>query len=100
MLRGMVALEETGIDAYLSVIKVNVYDYCSIYIVRKRSELSLPATQKALVIRDVFKGQVTEKVLDKLKSPNCEFVAVPANLFFQSLDLTVNRSAKQFMQKQ
>ena len=72
------------------------------YIVRKRFELNLPATQKALVIWDVFKGQVTEKVLDKLKSLNCEFVAVPANMthFFQPLDLTVNRSAKQFMRKQ
>ena len=72
------------------------------YIVRKRFELNLPATQKALVIWDVFKGQVTEKVLDKLKSLNCEFVAVPANMthFFQLLDLTVNRSAKQFMRKQ
>ena len=47
------------------------------YIVKKRSELNLPATQKAL---DVFKGQVTEKVLEKLKSLDCEFVAVPANM--------------------
>lgn len=36
------------------------------YIVKKRSELNLPATQKALVVWDVFKGQVTKKVLDKL----------------------------------
>ena len=62
------------------------------YIVKKRSELNLPATQKALVIWDVFKGQVTEKVLEKLKSVDCEFVAVPANMthFFQPLNLTVN----------
>ena len=41
-------------------------------------------------------------MLDKLKSLNCEFVAVPANMthFFQPLDLAVNRSAKQFMRKQ
>ena len=41
-------------------------------------------------------------MLDKLKSLDCEFVAVPANMthFFQPLDLTVNRSAKQFMRKQ
>ena len=72
------------------------------YIVKQRSELNLPATQKALVIWEVFKGQVTQRVLDKLKSLDCEFVAVPANMthFFQPLDLTVNRSAKQFMRKQ
>ena len=72
------------------------------YIVEKRSQLNHPATQKALVIWDVLRGQVTDKVLDKFKLLNCEFVAVPANMthFFQPLDLTVNRSAKQFMQKQ
>ena len=72
------------------------------YIVRKRSQLNLPKTQKALVIWDVFKGQITEKILHKLKSLDCEFVAVPPNMthFFQPLDLTVNRSAKQFMRKQ
>ena len=72
------------------------------FIVEKISELNIPTTQKALVIWDVFKGQVTEKVLDKLESLDCEFVTVPANMmhFFQPLDLTVNRSAKQFMQKQ
>ena len=37
-----------------------------------------------------------------MKSLDCEFVAVPVNMthFFQPLDLTVNRSAKQFMRKQ
>ncbi len=36
------------------------------YIVKKREELQLPVTQKALVIWDVFRGQVTNKVLRKL----------------------------------
>lgn len=69
------------------------------YIVSKRSELQLPVTQKALVIWDVVKGQMTDKVLRKLESLNCEFVPVPANKthFFQPLDLTVNQSAKQLM---
>ena len=42
---------------------------------------------------------MTEKVLTKLDSINCEFVPVPANMthFFQPFDLTVNRSAKQFI---
>jgi hypothetical protein len=53
-------------------------------------------TQKSLVIWDVLKGQVTEKVLKKLDSLLIEFVAVPSNMthFFQPLDLTVNKSAK------
>ena len=72
------------------------------YLIKKRAELELPTAQKALVIWDVFRGQVTEKVLEKLQSINCEFVPVPANMthFFQPLDLTVNGSAKQFMRKQ
>ena len=72
------------------------------YIVKERSKLNLPTTQKVLVIWDVFKGQVTQKVLDKLISLDCEFVALPADMthFFQPLNLIVNRSAKQFMQKQ
>lgn len=72
------------------------------YVVAKRSELKLPATQKALMIWDVFKGQMTDKVKDKLKELNIELVSVPANMthFFQPLDLTVNGSAKKFMQNQ
>ena len=52
------------------------------------------------MIWDVFKGQVTAKVLEKLQSINCEFVPVPANMtnFFQPLDLSVNGSAKQFIE--
>ena len=69
------------------------------YIVKKRAELQLPVMQKALVIWDVFKGQMTDKVLKKLELLNCEFVPVPPNMthFFQPLDLTVNQSAKHFM---
>ena len=59
------------------------------YLVKKRAELELPTAQKALVIWDVFKGQVTAKVLEKLQSINSEFVPVPTNMthFFQPLDL-------------
>ena len=72
------------------------------YLVKKRAELELPTAQKALVIWDVFKGQVTAKVLEKLQRINCEFASVPTNTthFFQPLDLTVNGSAKQFIRKQ
>ena len=67
------------------------------YVVEKRKILNLATEQKALLIWDVFKGQVTAGVLDKLATLNIECVYVPANMthFFQPLDLTVNRCAKQ-----
>lgn len=66
-------------------------------MVQKRKELGLPASQKALLIWDVFRGQKTQ-VCSKLSSLNIEVVEVPANMthFFQSLDLTVNGQAKKF----
>ena len=79
-----------------------IEEIISPYTIKKRAELALPATQKVLVIWDVLKRQVIEKVLEKLPSINCEFVPVPTNIthFFQPLDLTVNGSAKHFMRKQ
>lgn len=67
------------------------------YVERKRKELKLAPTQKALLIWDVFKGQKTAKVSKKLASLN--ITIVPANMthFFQPLDLTVNGEAKRFM---
>ena len=69
------------------------------FVERKKKELKLPLTQKALLIWDVFRGQKTEKVLSKLASLNIVVVSVPANMthFFQPLDLTVNGEAKRFM---
>ena len=71
------------------------------YVVRKRAELQSPSTQQALLIWDVFKGQMTATVLEKLESLHIQLVAVPANMthVFQPLDLTVNGSAKKYMRK-
>ena len=46
------------------------------YIVNKRKELKLTSTQKALVIWDVFKGQMTDAVQSKLASLSIELVPV------------------------
>ena len=46
------------------------------YIVNKRKELKLSSTQKALVIWDVFKGQMTDAVQSKLASLSIELVPV------------------------
>lgn len=72
------------------------------YVVKTRNRLGLSETQWALVVWDVFKGQVTDKVKQMLTSLHIELVTVPANMthFFQPLDLTVNGAAKHFMKKQ
>ena len=72
------------------------------YVVNKRKELKLPSQHKALVIWDVFKGQMTDTVKSKLTSLSIELVAVPANMthLFQPLDLTVNGAAKKLARKE
>lgn len=69
------------------------------YIKVTRKKLGLPDNQKALLVWDVFKAQTTDKVTNELKRLNVEYTSVPANMthFFQPLDLTSNRSAKEFM---
>ncbi len=68
----------------------------------KRKQLDLASTQKAIVIWDMFKGQMTDMVKQKLESLNMLLVPVPANMthFFQPLDLTVNGAAKSFAKKE
>ena len=68
----------------------------------KCTEFKLPVNQKALLIWDAFRGQLTERVKEKLAALNIKCVYVPANMthFFQPLDLTVNRCAKQRMKKE
>ncbi len=63
------------------------------YVVEKRAKLNLAADQRALL---VFKGQVTTKVIERLESLNIECVPNMTH-FFQPLDFTVNRCAKQQM---
>ena len=71
------------------------------YVVNTRAKLGLPVSQKALLILDAFKGQITDAVKEKLHLLSIEMVQVPANMthFFQPLDLTVNQAAKQHMSK-
>ena len=66
------------------------------YVTKKREELKLATDQKALLVWDVFRGQMTDKVKEWLAELNIECVYVRANMthFFQPLDLTVNGCAK------
>lgn len=70
------------------------------YLDSERKKLNLP-NQYALVIMDVFKGQMTDKVISFLNDNSVLHEKVPANMthYFQPLDLTVNGASKQFMKK-
>ena len=61
--------------------------------------LNLDHGQPALLIIDVFSGQMTKPVMDKLTENSIKLVKIPPNMtcIFQPLDLTVNGAAKAFM---
>ena len=63
-----------------------------ILIKKERAKLNLEKNQQALVIMDVFTGQMTSEVLSLLKENYISVTNVPANMtkFYQPLDLTVN----------
>ena len=52
----------------------------STYVAKMREELQLPTDQKALLVWDVFRGQMTDKVKERLDELNIECVYVPANM--------------------
>ena len=66
------------------------------YVTKKREELKLATDPKALLVWDVFRGQMTDKVKEQPTELNIECVYVPANMthFFQPLDLTWMCKAK------
>ena len=69
------------------------------YVNGRRKELKLNANHPALAIFDVFKGQCTERVFRMLEDNNILYVIVPSNCtdILQPLDLSINKSAKDFM---
>ena len=71
------------------------------YVEKEREALNLGKNQPALLIIDVFSGQVTKPVIYKMTENNIKLVKVPANMtrIFQSSDLTVNGAAKAYMKK-
>ena len=72
-----------------------------LYVEKEREELNLDKNQPVLLIIDVFSGQVTKPVIDKITENNIKLVKVRANMIrlFQPSDLTVNGAAKAFMKK-
>ena len=71
------------------------------YITDERRRLTSP-NQFALLIFDSFQGHLTEQVNSKLQNNKISVVIVPANMTnkFQPLDVSVNKSAKNFIKKQ
>ena len=69
------------------------------YVEKRKVELKLPEDQKAMLIFDVSKGQITDKVTKFIEENNCVIVHVPNNMtdHFQPLDLNVNGHAKEFL---
>ena len=63
--------------------------------------MNLPANQSSLCIFDNFKAQLTAQVLELLKSNHGETVFVPPSCIdqLQPLDLSANKSAKDFYKK-
>ena len=70
------------------------------YVEKKREVLNLDKNQPTLLIIDVFSGQVTKPVIDKM-TENIKLVKVPANMtrLFQPLYLTIIGAAKAYMKK-
>ena len=59
------------------------------YVTSKRKELKLPSNSPALLILDVFRGQMTQQVTSLLAEKNILFVKNLTHIF-QPLDLSVN----------
>ena len=71
------------------------------FIQKKRNDLKLPVDHGALVIYDEFRGQLTDAVHLLLDANHIYVVKVPPNCTdrLQPMDLTVNRSIKEFLRR-
>ena len=70
-----------------------------LYVEKREVELKLSEDQKTMLIFDVFKDQITDKVAKLIEENNGVIVHVPNNLtdLFQPLGLNVNDHAKEFL---
>ena len=61
--------------------------------------IKIAKKQKALIVMDVFTGQMTEDVVKRYQDNNILIVNVPRNMakYYQPLDLTVNGYCKKFL---
>ncbi len=68
---------------------------------KTRSKLNLASDHPALVLFDVFKGNLVDNVRRLLEESCILYVVIPANCTdkLQPLDLSVNKPAKDFLRK-
>ena len=66
------------------------------YITKKRQDIDLRTNQRALLISDIFTGQMKSSLKDVIGKKNLIVVNVPENMtkYYQVLDLTVNNYVK------
>ena len=72
------------------------------YIAQKKQQLSLDPLYPSLVIFDCFRGQCTDQFLSLLKANSIYILIVPANCTdrLQPLDVSINKTAKEFLRRQ
>ena len=72
------------------------------YITLKKQQLSLDPLYPSLVIFDCFRGQCTDQFLSLLKANGIHILIVPANCTdrLQPLDVSINKTAKEFLRRQ
>ena len=70
------------------------------YVNKERQKMNRP-NQVALVILNIFRGQITDDVLKLFKQNHIDAVFLPANMtgILQPLSLTVNGFAKKLCKK-
>ena len=71
------------------------------YIQEKRKNLQLSTDYPALMLFDNFNGQCTESLLKLLDVNNINLVIIPVNWIdqLQPMDISVNKSAKEYLRK-
>lgn len=69
------------------------------YVEKKKNMFNLGEKLPVLLLIDVFSGQMTQPVIDKMAENYIKLVKVPANItqIFQPLDFRENGSAEEFM---
>ena len=72
------------------------------YLRKKREELKLLPSHRALVLFDNFKGQCTPEILKFLDENDISVILIPPNCTdrLQPLDISVNKSVKEFLRKE
>ena len=82
----------------MSVSDLSVLSIADLYMVKKHAQMHLPQYQKALIVWKFSKGQMIEKVKNRLAFENFKLLPVSVTMthLSQPLDLMVNDSARSF----